>query len=153
MKRTVLPILYSLLIVAFPAYGQFSLCNDLQKSTFSAFAFEHKGELISFGWQQLESGECHILVPDQLTARNIDFELLDKIWIHSRDQLDSPNVEVGGGSEFCIDDFFDIFLVEFADSTCSKRGYNRASFFLLDLDAGADSGLIRLTNQGFIFHS
>ena len=148
MKRF---ILFFICFLFGSASAQISLCNERPDSLLLAIGVELQDEIFVFGWHHLASGACLPSLQSALNQRGRVVDKLDRVWIHGRDRLSAPTREVGGGSEFCVDDVFDVFRAEFADSTCEKRGYIRAAFSEISFSGNQRDGLVVLSNQGIQF--
>lgn len=132
------------------AIAQMSLCNQTSDSLRISVALETQGELVSLGWQDLGPRECLLSVQELYGRMGISVQKLEALWVHGRDRLNFPSRQIGQGHEVCVDDVFDQFFVEFADSTCEKRGYVRASFSKIDFSRPVETGRVMLTRQGLV---
>ena len=68
------------------------------------------------------------------------------ISFHYRNTISNPTLETEAGALLCVDDIFDSFWVEFADSTCAKRGYVEAGF--IEVDLFGSGGYIFMSESG-----
>ena len=143
--------LFFICFLSLPATAQMSLCNDLSRSVKVALGIESQGEIFVLGWRDLSAGQCLLSLEDQFTSAGKSSASLDRLWVHGRDRLSSPSFEFGAGSELCVDDVFETFRAEFADSTCEKRGYIRASFTEIQISGTGETGQVALTSTGLEF--
>lgn len=111
-----------------PGSASIQVCNDLPHDYELALAFEMNDEIITLGWYDLLGNSCSEDLAGAATFEGYDLRKATALWFHARDARLDPDESFGGEEEFCVDDFFDVFAVSFADSTCAKRGYVRAGF-------------------------
>ena len=123
------------------------VCNETAGEVLLALALDVEGHVYSRGWISLGAGQCAQELLEFFEDQTWVVSDQSALHLHVRDRLSRPGLSLGQGLELCVDDVFDEFWVEFADSTCAKRGYVRASFSAFDLSDV--SSQISIRRSGF----
>ena len=139
-------LLMFFLILPGIAQAEVTVCNENAYDYELAFGFETEGEIVTLGWYALSSQDCSEDLVGAAAFEGYDLNEASKLWLHARDSRLDPDESFGADMELCVDDFFDVFSVNFADSTCAKRGYVRAEFQSV---AFVGSGTYTLGPDGF----
>lgn len=140
-----LKLFYAILSFMFLSGGAFSqlhVCNEKEERLQVAVGVDVAGDFYTFGWDNLASGECGSDIYITLSQEGV-LRKVERFYLHYRNTISNPTLETEVGVLLCVDDIFDSFWVEFADSTCAKRGYVEAGFIQVDLSSSG----------GFIFVS
>ena len=142
-------LVFALLFSGVAQAQALNICNQTGQSMQIALAAEVRGEISSMGWISLSNGDCSSDLRQRIEHEGLDPRRVTNLWFHARDRVSRPSQAYGQGRELCVDDLFDDFFADFADSTCEKRGYVRAAFDEVDLSRASENEPYVLESQGF----
>jgi len=128
---------------------QAQVCNGLNRSVVVALGVESRDQVATLGWINLSPSECYQNLEGLAAAEGIEWARIHTLWFHARDRVEEPRQSWEGPLDLCIDDLFDSFFADYADSTCEKRGYVHGGFEGFQMRALGQQGGVTLGPQGF----
>lgn len=140
----------SVILLVGPSFtAQAQICNQTSRPVFLAVGLESSDQIASLGWIELSQNSCDHSLSSRATLEGVDWSEVQSIWFHARDQIEEPRQTWGRGLSLCVDDLFDNFFADFADSTCEKRGYVHGDFDEFPLRSLSQDRAVILTSEGF----
>ncbi len=130
-------------------HSEVRVCNNADQALLIAVAVAQNDQIHAFGWQDLEPETCGSDLYEYLEEEGLQAQI-DEVFVHARDKLRSPKFVVGGDQVLCIDEEFEEFWVQLADSTCAKRGYGETGFHRLNAEPQPQGHLFLVEGGGVL---